>query len=60
MQGLGEVLAEAVYEVVPPGASHFEGVLDAIFEETAIEAICKAGPPGLLVLSSLMSGLGLR
>lgn len=36
-----EVLAETLYE-----AGHFETVLDTIFEETAIEAVCEAGSPG--------------
>ena len=56
MQGLTEVLAEAVCEAGQFEESHFEIILDASFEETAAEAVCEPGSPGLLALSSLESG----
>lgn len=46
VKGLTEVLAEA---------GCFEVVLDAVFEETAAEAVREAGSPQLLALSSLVS-----
>ena len=57
MQGLTEVLAEAVCEAGQFDESHFGITLDASFEETAAEAVCEAGSPGLLALSSFQSGL---
>lgn len=57
MQGLSKVLDEAVCETGQFDESHFEIILDANFEETAAEAVCKAGSPGMLALSSLESGL---
>lgn len=36
--------------------SHCEVVLDAGSKEAATEAVCGSGSPGLLVLSSLVSG----
>ena len=56
MQGLTEVLVEAVCEAGPFELAALKLSWMQIFEETATEVVCEAGSPDLLSLPSLMSG----